>query len=107
MRIDNILSEYISNIYCGLVLFIILLLLLIFHLVINRRDDKDIHKEIEGIGGKIISIELDLFAPGWYFRRMVRIYKVRYIDANGIGHLATCKSGTFASIYWIDKLISK
>jgi hypothetical protein len=69
--------------------------------------DKDrIRDYIQSRGGRVISIDWAPFGKGWFGEKSDRIYEVVYYDAEGLQHLATCKTSLFTGVYWTEDRVS-
>lgn len=69
--------------------------------------DKDrIRDYIQGRGGRVISIDWAPFGKGWIGEKSDRIYEVADYDAEGLQHLATCKTSLFTGVYWTEDRVS-
>lgn len=65
-------------------------------------DKNRIRDEIEGKGGRIVSIAWHPFGRGWFFEKNERHYAVTYVDRLGATKSATCKTSFFTGVYWTE-----
>ena len=47
------------------------------------------------------------FGPGWFGEKSDRIYRVRYLDADGNEHRAHCKTSMWSGVYFTRDEIVK
>jgi hypothetical protein len=81
-------------------LFLILAILLWF---MNQSMDQDrIRNQVDVRGGKLLEHKLLSSAKEWWRQALERDYEVRYIDAEGHEHFATCTTGLFKGLVWTD-----
>jgi hypothetical protein len=86
--------------------FIIVPLLAILAVLLwfmNRSMDQDrIRGWLEVRGNKILESKLLPSQKDWWSQTLERQYEVRYLDGDGHEHFATCVTGLFKGIVWID-----
>ncbi len=85
----------------GLLLFAIAIAFAI-RLMAGQMDRKRIYDYIAGRGGRVLSVQWTPFGRGWFGERSDRIYAVRYVDAEGNTHEATCKTSMFTGVYFSE-----
>lgn len=79
------------------------LLVVVFVLIswLTARFDHDrIRKDIESRGGKVLNIDRNFFAPGWFGRGSQMSYDVRYKAMDGRIITSTCVTSMFGGVYW-------
>jgi hypothetical protein len=82
-------------------------LVLVFRLIAGTFDHDRIDEYIAGQGGRIIDKQWSPFGNGWFGEKSARIYEVRYEDAGGCIHEATCKTNLFGGVYFTqDRIVS-
>lgn len=67
-------------------------------------DSDRVKRYIEERGGQLLKKRWTPFGKGWYGDQN-RIYAVRYLDADGNEHQASCKTSIFSGVYWTDDQI--
>ena len=70
----------------------------VFHFIDKNR----IQREIESHGGRVLSINWNPFARGWFFEKNERHYDVRYLDRAGTALSTTCKTSFLTGVYWAE-----
>lgn len=65
-------------------------------------DKSRIQREIESRGGRVVSINWNPFARGWFFEKNERHYDVTYLDRAGAIISTTCKTSVFTGVYWAE-----
>lgn len=70
-------------------------------------DHKNISKDIEAKGGKLVAKSLLGLFGGWGSSWGLRRYNVWYVDSDGNMHKAFCKTGIFDEVTWINDYIVK
>lgn len=68
-------------------------------------DGSRIDDHIRERGGRLIDKQWTPFGPGWFGSQHERLYEVRYEDADGNLHDATCKTSVFAGVYFTEDRI--
>ena len=70
-------------------------------------DTDRVRAYVEAQGGKVLAKHWTPFGRGWFGSQNERIYRVRYQDAAGEVHEATCKTSAFAGVYFTqDRVVS-
>jgi hypothetical protein len=87
-------------------IFIVVSLLVIAGVLLwfmNRSMDQDrLRGHLETRGSKLLDLQMLAVGRDWWARSLERSYEVRYLDADGHEHLATCKTGLFKGVNWTD-----
>lgn len=65
-------------------------------------DTKRIREDIEGKGGRIVSIKWNPFGRGWFFEKNERHYAVTFVDRSGASRSVDCKTSLFTGVYWTE-----
>ena len=86
------------------IVYIILAIGLIIAIVsiANVMNKKHIKKSIEGKGGKVLSIKLELLPKGGLFERNETYYTVKFINSKGKQIEAMCKTSMSTGVFWSD-----
>ena len=74
------------------VVFVGLLAAVTVRVVFHFIDKNRIQREIESHGGRVLSINWNPFARGWFFEKNERHYDVTYLDRTGATLSHTCKT---------------
>lgn len=74
-------------------------------LVAGLFDDGRVRNHIESRGGTLLEKRWNPFGRGWFGEKDSRIYRVRYTDAEGNLHQATCKTSLLSGVYFTEDLI--
>jgi hypothetical protein len=91
-----------------LVVVAIVFLALVFRLVAGGMDHGRIHGYISERSGRAIHVHWNPFGKGWFGEKNARIYQVRYEDADGNIHQATCKTSLLAGVFFTeDQIVSR
>jgi hypothetical protein len=91
-----------------LVVVAIIFLAFVFRLVAGGMDHGRVHGYISERGGRTIHVHWNPFGKGWFGEKNARIYRVRYEDADGNIHQATCKTSLLAGVYFTeDQIVSR
>lgn len=69
-----------------------------------RWDRRRIRAYIAARGGSVDSIMYRHFGRGWIGQENTRAYLVRYVDADGVAHRATCRTAWLAGVYFTDEV---
>ena len=81
---------------------------LFIRLLAGGADHGRIERYVAERGGRLISCEWAPFGKGWIGEKSDRIYRVRYQDADGNDHEASCKTSLFSGVYFTeDRLTSR
>jgi hypothetical protein len=80
---------------------------LAFRMLAGALDRDRIRRYILERGGALRGIRWTPFGRGWFGDKHHRIYEVSYEDAQGLSHIAACKTSLWAGVYWTeDRLVS-
>ena len=67
-------------------------------------DRKRIQRYVAGQGYTLVRAEWEPLGPGWFGDDKNSIYRVTYLDRDGLRHSAHCKTGMFSGVYFtLDK----
>jgi hypothetical protein len=81
---------------------------LIIRLIAGGMDYDRVDAYITERGGRVIEKHWNPFGTGWFGEKNARIYNVRYQDAAGNIHEATCKTSMLGGVYFTqDEIVSK
>jgi hypothetical protein len=80
----------------------IVCLALVFRVVAGAMDHERVREYVAGRGGRVISMHWSPLGRGWLGEKNARIYRVRYEDAGGRVHQATCKTSLLAGVYFTE-----
>ena len=83
-------------------IFLFLLIGLAIRIVMHFVDKSRIKDEIEGKGGRVLSITWNPFGRGWFFEKGERHYAVTYTDRSGATISTGCKTSFFTGVYWAE-----
>lgn len=89
----------------GSMLGIILLFVMVAifgRIVAGSFDDGRVRQYIESRGGTLLEKHWSPMGKGWYGEKDSRIYEVRYRDAEGNIHQATCKTSMMSGVYFTE-----
>ncbi len=93
------------------VVFIALLVIALavaFRLIAGAVDGTRIDDYVASRGGRTVEKHWHPFGRGWFGEQDSRIYAVRYRDADGSLHDATCKTSLFSGVYFTeDRIIAR
>lgn len=81
---------------------LVVVLALVIRLASGSWDRDRIRQYIDQRGGQVVDIQWAPFGRGWFGEKGDRIYEVQYKDADGIQHLATCKTSMWTGVYWTE-----
>jgi hypothetical protein len=88
-------------------IFALLGLGLFVRLLAGGADNGRIENYVRERGGRLISCNWAPFGKGWFGEKSDRIYSIRYRDADGHEHEASCKTSMFSGVYFTeDRIIS-
>lgn len=65
-------------------------------------DKSRIVEAANGRGWRRVEVRWAPFAPGWFFEKGERHYRVTYRDADGARGESYCKTGLLTGVYWRD-----
>ena len=86
----------------GVISFVVVL-----RLFAGGMDGDRIDEYIRSKGGRIIEKNWSPFGKGWFGSEKHRLYEIRYYDADGNEHQATCKTNMLAGVYFTeDNIVS-
>jgi hypothetical protein len=85
-----------SVVVAGLVLFIV------FFVLAHAMDQDRIQEYVEQRGGYLLQLSWDPLGPGWFGDESNRVYRVRYVSADGATHEAHAKTGFFTGVYFTN-----
>ena len=80
-------------------------LALVFRLVAGAMDHRRVRAYLSERGGRVIHMHWSPLGKGWFGEKNARIYRVRYRDADGHIHQATCKTSLLAGVYFTEDAI--
>jgi hypothetical protein len=83
-------------------IFAIIAAAIAFRVIVHFADKNRIQHEVEGRGGRIVSIKWNPFARGWFFEKGERHYDLMYVDRSGAAISTTCKTSFFTGVYWAE-----
>ncbi len=86
------------------VLFVLVMILIRFGL--GSSDKTRIASDVEGKGGRVVSISWAPFGHGWFGEKNDRIYEVVYYDADGRQHFATAKTNMISGVFWHEDAVT-
>ena len=91
----------------GFILVIVLFagLAIVIRLMAGSMDGDRVKEYIASRGGKVLQSDWAPFGRGWFGEKNDRIYEVRYVDADGNVHEATCKTSMFSGVYFTEDRI--
>jgi hypothetical protein len=91
----------------GFILVIVLFagFAIVIRLMAGSMDGGRVAKYIASRGGKVLQSHWTPFGRGWFGEKNDRIYEVRYVDADGNVHEATCKTSMFSGVYFTEDRI--
>jgi hypothetical protein len=89
----------------ALLVFGVAALAIILRLVAGSMDRTRIAAYVRDRGGRVLDCRWTPFGRGWFGEKSDRIYTVRYVDADGAEHRATCKTSLFTGVYWTEDFI--
>ena len=65
-------------------------------------DKSRIDRASKDNGWRDINIKWSPFAPGWFFEKGERHYRVAFTDEQGQQRERTCKTSIFTGVFWRD-----
>jgi hypothetical protein len=68
-------------------------------------DHDRVREYVQSRGGRLLEANWAPFGKGWFGEKSDRIYEVRYADADGNEHRASCKTSLFSGVYFTDDRI--
>lgn len=81
---------------------------LLIRLMAGGLDRDRVDRYIEERGGRVLDKQWTPFGRGWFGEKDSRIYSVRYQDAQGNVHDATCKTSMLSGVYFTeDKIVQR
>ena len=89
-----------GNSYLWILVALVAPIAIIMRLFAWRFDRDRIREDVEGRGGKVLTIVWYSFGRGWLGSGNDRIYDVRYRTSEGKIIRATCKTCMFSGVYW-------
>ena len=89
----------------ALIAVLVIVLLLGFRLLAGSMDRDRIDDYVTSRGGRVIAKHWHPLGRGWFGEKDSRIYAVRYEDADGNIHDATCKTSLFSGVYFTEDRI--
>src|SRR6186997_431639 len=75
------------------------ILVVVIRLAAGSMDRDRVDEYLRQRGGKLISAEWEMFGSGWSGDKN-RIYRVRYLDADGEERTAICKTKALSAVYF-------
>jgi len=88
-----------------LIIAIVVVLILVIRLVAGADDEVRIRKQIEKIGGTLVSAKWAPFAHGWLGQGDGRIYRLVYLDKDKNKHETLVRTSRFQKVYFNDDTI--
>lgn len=88
-----------------LLFFGFIVVAVVIRLLAGGMDRDRVRSYIEERGGRLLSSNWAPFGTGWFGEKSDRIYEVRYLDAGGNEHHATCKTSLLTGVYLTEDLI--
>jgi len=86
---------------------VFILVAIVFRLGAGGMDGDRIDEYIRSRGGELIDKQWSPFGKGWFGSEKHRLYEIRYYDADGNEHQATCKTNMLAGVYFTeDNIVS-
>ena len=85
-----------------LIIPIFIVLAIVIRLCAGGMDHDRVEQHIAERGGKVLEKSWDPFGKGWYGDKSNRIYQLKYQDADGSIHQATCKTSALSGVYLAD-----
>lgn len=80
----------------------VILLMIVIRVIVGLWDKERIRDYIASRGGRVSSCVWAPFGNGWFGEKSDRIYEVRYSDAEGNEHDASCKTSMFTGVYFTE-----
>ena len=77
----------------------------VIRVVAGAMDHERLNGYVAERGGRVIEQHWNPFGRGWFGSQNERIYDVRYEDADGNVHYATCKTSLLAGVYLTEDQI--
>lgn len=66
--------------------------------------DKDrIEAAAQQKGWRNVEVKWAPFAPGWFFEKGERHYRVTYLDEQGVSQRVYCKTSLFTGVFWREE----
>jgi hypothetical protein len=90
------------------VFFIIVLFAVVaiaIRLMAGGLDHDRVRAYVQSRGGRLLEANWAPFGKGWFGEKSDRIYEIRYADADGNEHRASCKTSLFSGVYFTDDRI--
>ena len=88
-----------------LIIPVIIVLAIILRLIAGGMDHDRVDRYISERSGKVIEKSWDPFGKGWFGDKDNRIYQIKYEDADGKIHQATCKTSLLSGVYLTEDRI--
>jgi hypothetical protein len=91
----------------GVVLIVIVFVVvaIVIRLMAGGLDHDRVRSYVESRGGRLLDANWAPFGRGWFGEKNDRIYEVRFLDADGNEHHASCKTSLFSGVYLTDDRI--
>ena len=81
---------------------LILIVFLAIRIGLHYFDKSNVSLAARCKGWKRIEVKWCPFAPGWFFEKGERHYRVTYDDKDGVRKSKYCKTGMLTGVYWRD-----
>jgi len=88
-----------------LIIPVIIILAIVIRLFAGGMDHDRVDQYISKRGGKVIEKSWNPFGKGWFGDKDNRIYQIKYEDADGKIHQATCKTSLLSGVYLTEDRI--
>ena len=92
----------------GVAVIIIVLVIvvgIVGRLLAGGMDHDRVRQYVEARGGRVLDANWAPFGRGWFGEKNDRIYEVRFLDAAGNEHQASCKTSLFSGVYFTEDRI--
>lgn len=89
-----------DNLPIWIILIVVVPAAIVYRVLAGRADRDRIQEDIESRGGKVLDIDQNLFAPGWFWSGNQRGYDVKYETTDGKVINSTCRTSMFSGVYW-------